>query len=189
MSSHTYRLAVSLQARALHIIGDHRAGVHTVDHNLGDFAVFASYRANADTQFVQIWARDHDARVPGSAQASAPCRGGVITSSVTEFRCGDMRFSRRVLRTPQQHADPTHLAAGTLRSVVDSDVRYAFHHSGRADYYLTHDWAPGKSPWNTTWSLLVGTPRSALALHRTGVDLDTPLAYAAHLETRAPATI
>ena len=185
MSTHTYRLAVSLQALALQIIGDNRDGVHTVDHTLGDFTVLARYRAGADTQFIQIWARDHDARILASAQASAPCGGGVITSSVTEFRCADMRFNRRVLPTPQQYGDPTHHALETLGSVADSDVRYAFHHSGRADYYLSHDWAPGRSPWNTTWSLLAGTPRSGLTLHRTGIDLDTAVAYAAHLEALA----
>ena len=58
-----------------------------------------------------------------------------------------------------------------------------------ADYYLSHDWAPGRSPRDTTWSLLVGTARTGLVLAGTKVDVDTAINYAANLETRHLAAV
>ena len=173
MTDHTYRLAVALQARALQIIDTHTAGVHPVAHDLGDFTVLARYRQGADRRSIHICARDHQARILGSAQAHMPIGGGPITSSVTEFRAAHIRMQRRIIPTGEQYRDPTRLATGTLANAPEADITYGFHGSAHADYYLVPDWSPGRSPWQTTWSLIVATRPTGLVLRRTHVDFDT----------------
>jgi hypothetical protein len=72
---------------------------------------------------VHLWARDHDARILGSAQAAMPIGDGPITSSVTELRSADMRLHRRVMPTDEQYRDATHLTTSTLGSAPEADKR------------------------------------------------------------------
>jgi hypothetical protein len=186
MSTNTYRLAVALQAKAIDSIDLHARGVHTVAHTFGDdITVIARYRPGADQRILQMWARDADAHLLGAAKASAPLGGGLIASHVSAFRCEHLRWERRIIPTAAQYRNPAELALGAH----PSQAHIGFHACGRADYYLSHDWAPGRSPRDTTWSLLVGTTRAGLVLARTKVDVDTAIAYAADLETRHLAAI
>ena len=136
MTDHTYRLAVALQARALHIIDTHTAGVHPVSHDLGDFSVLARYRQDTARHFIHIWAHDHQAHILGSAQAHMPIGGGPITSNVTQFHAAHIRMQRRVMPTDEQYRDPTRLATATHANTPDADITYGFHGIGHADYYL-----------------------------------------------------
>ena len=77
-----------------------------------------------------------------------------------------------MIPTAEQYRNPAALAIGTH----PSQAQIGFHSCGRADYYLSHDWAPRRSPRDTTWSLLVGTTRRGLLVARTKVDVDTPSA-------------
>ena len=132
-----------------------------------------------------MWARDADAHLLGSAEAIAPVCGGLIASHVTAFRCEHMRWERRVIPTAAQYRNPAEL----IRGAHPSQAHIGFHAYGRADYYLSHDWAPGRLPSDTTWSLPVGTARTGLVLARTKVDVDTAIGYAADLETRHLAAV
>jgi hypothetical protein len=188
MNTNTYRLAVALQAKAIQSIDLHADGVFTVVHSFGaGDAVVARYRRTAEQRVLQIWARDRQGHLLGSAEASTPAHGGLIASHVTGFRSGHLRWERRVIPTPSQYRNPAELACGA--AAHPSQVQIGFHAYGRADYYLSHDWAPGRSPTDTTWSLLIGTARTGLVLLRTKVDVDTATGYAADLETRHLAAV
>ncbi|MDV3133351.1 hypothetical protein [Mycobacterium sp. 29Ha] len=179
MITNTYRLAVALQAKAIDDIDLHHGGVYTIAHTFGaDITVIARYRTGADQRIVQMWARDAEAHLLGSAEASTPAGGGIIASHVTAFRSGPLRWERRVIPTAAQYRNPAELPSHP------SQAEIGFHACGRADYYLSHDWAPGRSPRDTTWSLLVGTAHTGLVLARTKVDVDTAIHYAAELDNR-----
>jgi hypothetical protein len=182
MSTNTYRLAVALQATAIATIDHHRAGLHTVHHSLGEFTVLARYRTSPDTRAVHIWARDRDGNVLAAATASTPADGGPIASHVTEFRSATMRWTRRVVPTDEQYRRPTELRAA-------AGARIGFHADTAVDYFLVDDWAPGRDPRDTTWSLLAGTPRTGLTLVRTRIDIATALDYAQALQTRCAAAV
>ena len=177
MTTTTYRLAVTLQATALHIIDHHHGGVHTVAHHLGDFAVLARYRTTTHTRSIHIWARQTTGEVIAAAAASTPLTGGPIASHVADFRGADLRWTRRVIPTDEQYRAPAQLSDLT-------GAQIGFHAAGRLDYFLAHDWAPGRNPRDTTWSLLAGTPTTGLQLIRTCVDIDTAIHYANTLQTR-----
>jgi hypothetical protein len=184
MNTNTYRLAVALQAKAIDSIDLHTAGVYTVAPTIGDHVtVVARHRTGAGERIVQMWARDAEAHLLGSADAATPADGGLIASHVTAFRSGTLRWERRVIPTAAQYLNPAALAGHP------SGAEIGFHAYGRADYYLSHDWAPGRSPHETTWSLLVGTAHTGLVLARTKVDVDTAIAYAADLDTRHLAAV
>jgi len=186
MSTNTYRLAIALQAKAIDSIDLHTRGAYTVAHTVGDYiTVIARYHTGTGQRILQMWAHDADAHLLGSAEANTPVGGGLIASHVTAFRCQHLRWERRVIPTATQYRNPAKLAVGTH----PSQAQIGFHACGRADYYLTHHWAPGRSPHDTTWSLLVGTARTGLVLARTKVDADTAISYAADLETRHLAAI
>ena len=188
MTTNTYRLAVALQAKAIESIDLHAGGVYTVAHTFGDdITVVARYRTGADQRVLQMWARDADAHLLGSAEASIPVGGGLNASHVTAFRCDHLRWERRIIPTADQYRNPAERACGA--SAHPSARNIGFHACGRADYYLSHDWAPGRSPRDTTWSLLVGTARTGLVLARTKVDIDTAVSYAAGLQSRHLATV
>ena len=73
MSTNTYRLAVALQAKAIESIDLHDSGVYTAAHTFGDhITVVERYRTAADQRILQMWARDADAHLLGSAEAIAP---------------------------------------------------------------------------------------------------------------------
>jgi hypothetical protein len=79
MTTNTYRLVVALQAKAIESIDLHAGGVYTVAHTFGDgITVVARYRTGADQRVLQMWARDADAHLLGSAEASIPVGGGLI---------------------------------------------------------------------------------------------------------------
>ena len=180
MRTNTYRLAVALQAKAIDSIDLHAGGVYTAAHSFGEnITVVARYRTGADQRILQMWAHDADAHLLGSAEARTPLGGGVIASHVTAFRGDHLRWERRIIPTAEQYRNPATLAIGTH----PSQAQIGFHSCGRADYYLSHDWAPGRSPRDTTWSLLVGTTRRGLVVTRTKVDVGTAISYAAELET------
>jgi hypothetical protein len=80
-----------LQAKAIDNIDRHITGVHTLTHNLGHFKILARYRLSADSQLIQLSARNHDAEILAVAQATTARGGGVIGSWVTEFCSADMR--------------------------------------------------------------------------------------------------
>ena len=181
MRTNTYRLGVALQAKAIDSIDLHAGGVYTAAHSFGEnITVVARYRTGADQRILQMWAHDADAHLLGSAEASTPLGGGVIASHVTAFRGDHLRWERRIIPTAEQYRNPAALAIGTH----PSQAQIGFHSCGRADYYLSHDWAPGRSPRDTTWSLLVGTTRRGLLVARTKVDVDTAISCAAEFETR-----
>ena len=54
---------------------------------------------------------------------------------------------------------------------------------------ITTSATTGRSPHETTWSLLVGTAHTGLVLARTKVDVDTAIAYAAELDSRHLAAV
>jgi hypothetical protein len=180
MTTNTYRLAVTLQATAINIIDCHHGGVHTLHHSLGDFAVLARHRTANHTRSVHTWARDRDGDLIAAAAATTPADGGPITSHVTDFHGAHMRWTRRVIPTDEQYRSPAQLS-------VVAGAHIGFHASGQLDYFVVHDWAPGRDPHTTTWSLLAGTPRTGLELMRTRVDLDTAVNYANTLQTRCAA--
>jgi hypothetical protein len=121
---------------------------------------------------------------------------GLCRSVHTGGRWSDHQPCHRIpLRSPalgtphhphDQYRNPAELACGA--SAHPSARNIGFHAGGRADYYLSHDWAPGRSPRDTTWSLLVGTARTGLVLARTKVDIDTAVSYAVDLQSRRLAT-
>ena len=189
MTTSTYRLAVALQAKAIDSIDLHAEGSFAVTHTFGaDITVVARYRTGAGQRILQMLARDADAHLLGSAEAAVPAGGGLIASHVTAFRSGPLRWERRVIPTRAQYRNPAELPCGPARH-PSQEAQIGFHAYGRADYYLSHDWAPGCSPRETTWSLLVGTAHTGLVLARTKVDVDTAIDYAADLETRHLAAI
>ena len=162
MSTNTYRLAVALQAKAIDSIDLHAGGVYTAAHSFGEnITVVARYRTGADQRILQIWAHDADAHLLGSAEASTPLGSGVIASHVTAFRGDHLRWERRTIPTTEQYRNPAALAIGTH----PSQAQIGFHSCGRADYYLSHDWAPGRSPRDTTaFAPLPGTAFVGLGL-------------------------
>lgn len=187
MITNTYRLAVALQAKAIDSIDLHAEGSSAVTNTFGaDITVVARYRTGAGQRILQMLARDADAHLLGSAEAAVPAGGGLIASHVTAFRSGPLRWERRVIPTQAQYRNPAELPCGPAGH--PSQAQIGFHAYGRADHYLSHylshDWAPGRSPRETTWSLLVGTAHTGLVLARTKVDVDTAIDYAADLETR-----
>jgi len=140
ISTNTYRLAVTLQTKAIDSIDLHTRGAYTVAHTVGDYiTVIARYRTGAGQRILQMWAHDADAHLLGSAEANRPVGGGLIASHVTAFRCQHLRWERRVIPTATQYRNPAELAVGAH----PSQAQIGFHACGRADYYLTHDWAPG----------------------------------------------
>jgi hypothetical protein len=189
MTTSTYRLAVALQAKAIDSIDLHAEGSFAVTHTFGaDITVVARYRTGAGQRILQMLARDADAHLLGSAEAAVPAGGGLIASHVTAFRSGPLRWERRVIPTAAQYRNPAELPCGPAGH-PSQEAQIGFHAYGRADYYLSHDWAPGRSPRETTWSLLVGTAHTGLVLARTKVDVDTAIDYAADLETRHLAAV
>ena len=107
MTTNTYRLAVALQAKAIESIDLHAGGVYTVAHTFGeDITVVARYATGADQRVLQMWARDADAHLLGSAEASIPVGGGLNASHVTAFRCDHLRWERRIIPTADQYRNP-----------------------------------------------------------------------------------
>src|SRR6476619_5172919 len=112
MTTNTYRLAVALQAKAIESIDLHAGGVYTVAHTFGeDITVVARYATGADQRVLQMWARDADSHLLGSAEASIPVGGGLIASHVTAFRCDHLRWERRIIPTADQYRNPADLAS------------------------------------------------------------------------------
>src|SRR6185437_5873754 len=101
MTTNTYRLAVALQAKSIESIDLHAGGVYTVAHTFGDdITVVPRYCTGADQRVLQMWARDADAHLLGSAEASIPVGGGLIASHVTAFRCDHLRWNAASSRPP-----------------------------------------------------------------------------------------
>ena len=106
-------------------------------------------------------AHDADAHLLGSAEAAIPAGGGLIASHVTAFRGDHCAGNAASSPPPSSTATPPTLARPAGHP---SQAQIGFHACGRADYYLSHDWAPGRSPRDTSWSLLVGTTRRGLVV-------------------------
>ena len=90
-----------------------------------------------------------------------PVRAEAAGLSVSAFRSDHLRWERRVIPTAAQYRNPAELACGA--TTHPSQAQIGFHAYGRGDYYLSHDWAPGRSPRDTAWSLLVGPPERVLS--------------------------
>ena len=187
MTTNTYRLAVALQAKAIDSIDLHAGG--------------------STPQPTPSATTSPSSRATAPVQTSASCRCGHATPTRT---CSD-RLKQALPPGGGAHRQPRHRiprrssALGTPhhphrravpqprrarhRPAHPSQAQIGFHACGRADYYLSHDWAPGRSPRDTTWSLLVGTTHTGLVVARTKVDVDTAISYAAELETRHLAAV
>lgn len=63
--------------------------------------------------------------------------------------------------------------------------RIGFTATGAAEYFLNHDWLPGRDPRNTHWSLSSWTPAASLRILIAGADIDAATQHAVTLETRA----
>ena len=186
ISTNTYRLAVTLQTKAIDSIDLHTRGAYTVAHTVGDYiTVIARYRTGAGQRILQMWAHDADAHLLGSAEANRPVGGGLIASHVTAFRCQHLRWERASSPPPRSTATPPSSPSVLIPARPRSDSMPA---AAPITTSLTTG-RPGRSPHGPTWSLLVGTARKGLVLARTKVDADTAISYTADLETRHLAAI
>ena len=181
MSTNTYRLAVTLQAKAIDSIDLHTRGAYTVAHTVGDditvIGATAPEPANAScrcghmtpTRTCSVRLKPTDPSAAASSPATSPhsaasTYAGNAASSPPPRSTATPPSSPSVLIPARPRSDSMPAAAPITTSLT----------TGRT----------GRSPHDTTWSLLVGTTRRGLLVARTKVDVDTAISYAAELETR-----
>ena len=168
--THTYRLAAQLQAMAM--------AIDTVDLNR-----FGTHRVPSPA------ARDHHA-LPSPHHQQPPhrarCRSGRRhptcrcrhRSHARRRRCH--RFAHYELLLGTAHLDARHHAASALVEPPPRPER-----TRAAEYYLSHDWIPGRDPRATHWLLRSWTPHDGMHPVAHNVDIDAALQHVTILESRA----
>jgi hypothetical protein len=177
--THTYRLAAQLQALAIETVDLNRFGTHRVPSPQPELTTLARHRIIDHRRTVLVVARDADARLVAAATATTPVDGGVIDSHATNFCSGHITWTRAI--TPPAHWWSRAVAGGAPAP----RNRIGFSALGAAEYYLTHDWIPGRSPRATHWLLRSWTPHDGMHPVAHDVDIDTALQHVTILESRA----
>ena len=180
--SHTYRLAAQLQALAIDNVERRVFGTHRIPSPQHGLITTARHRQRNGQHAVLIVARDDITHVLAAAVATTPIGGGIIDSHIAQFRSAALVWKRTITppahwwRLSVDHTDPTKPAPGN---------RIGFTATGAAEYFLNHDWLPGRDPRNTHWSLSSWTPAASLRILIAGADIDAATQHAVTLETRA----
>jgi hypothetical protein len=180
--THTYRLGAQLQAMAIDAVDLNRFGTHRVPSPQPGITALCRHRIINDRRTVLVVARDAADRLVAAATAATPVDDGVIESHITNFCSGQLIWTRAI--TPPAHwwsRQPAAHNAPTPRN------RIGFSAIGSAEYYLTHDWIPGRDPRATHWLLRSWTPHDGMHHAARDVDIDTALQHVTKLETRARA--
>ncbi|TXI56468.1 hypothetical protein [Mycolicibacterium mageritense] len=177
--SHTYRLAAQLQAIAIDHVDHNTFGTHRIPSPQCGITTLARHRATGGRRTVTIIARDHDDRLLAAADATTPLDGGPIDSHITKFRSAHLVWTRAI--TPPAHwwsRDPSVVTTAPRN-------RIAFTAIGHTQYYLNHDWLPGRDPRATHWTLSTFTATRGLEPALTDIDIDTALHRATALDAHA----
>jgi hypothetical protein len=122
--TNTYRLALSLQARALQIIDAHHTGVHTVAHHLGNFTVLAA-TATAPPVPSSCTCGPAITMRGSCAQPKPPCPSVTAQSPAASPNSAPRTCVCTGGSCPPttSTATPTHLTTGTLGSASEADKR------------------------------------------------------------------
>lgn len=180
--SHTYRLAAQLQALAIDNVERRVFGTHRIPSPQHGLITTARHRQRNGEHAVLVVARDDATHVLASAVANTPIAGGIIDSHISQFRSAALVWKRTI--TPPahwwQHDSITH-----VQQEATPRNRIGFTATGSAEYFLNHDWMPGRDPSNTHWSLSYWTPAQGLHVLLAGTDIDTATRHAITVETRA----
>jgi hypothetical protein len=176
--THTYRLAAQLQALAIDTVDLNRFGTHRVPSPQPGITTLARHRAINHHRTVLVVARDADAHLVAAASAVTPVDGGPIDSHITNFCSGQLNWTRAI--TPPAHW----WSRLPAQSAPAPRNRIGFSAIGAAEYYLTHDWIPGRDPRATQWLLRSWTPHDGIHAVAHDVDIDTALQHATNLESR-----
>lgn len=180
--SHTYRLAAQLQALAIDNVELRVFGTHHIPSPRAGLITTARHRLRDGRHDVLIVARDEDTNVLASAAASTPINGGIIDSHIAQFRSGRLIWTRAI--TPPAHWWQRSTASAAQPEVAPRN-RIGFTAAGSAEYFLNHDWLPGRDPRNTHWSLSSWTPARGLNVVLASGDIDAATRHAVNLETQA----
>jgi hypothetical protein len=179
--THTYRLGAQLQALAIDTVDLNRFGTHRLANPQPGLTTLARHRIINQHRTVLVVARDTDDRLVAAATATTPVDGGVIDSHVTNFCSAHLTWTRAI--TPPAHWWSRRPAAA--QNAPAPRNRIGFTALGAAEYYLTHDWVPGRNPRATHWMLRSWTPHDGMNCATHNVDIDTALRHVGFLESRA----
>lgn len=180
--SHTYRLAAQLQALAIDNVERRVFGTHRIPSPQHGLITTARHRQRDGQHAVLVVARDAATHILAAAVATTPVDGGIIDSHIAQFRSAALVWKRTI--TPpahwwQQPVDTTDATEAASRN------RIGFTATGCAEYFLNHDWLPGRDPRNTHWSLSSWTPTTGLRMLVAEADIDAATRHVITLETRA----
>jgi hypothetical protein len=180
--THTYRLGAQLQAMAIEAVALNRFGTHRVPSPAPGITALCRHRIINHRRTVLVVARDIEARLVAAATAATPIDGGVSDSHITNFCSGQLSWTRSI--TPPAHWWSRQPAA---QNATAPRNRIGFSAIGAVEYYLTHDWIPGRDPRATHWLLRSWTPHDGMQHVARNVDIDTALRHVTDLESRARA--
>lgn len=127
-------------------------------------------------------ARDAATHILAAAVATTPIHGGIIDSHIAQFRSAALVWKRTI--TPPAHWWQRSAAAADPTGAAPRN-RIGFTATGSAEYFLNHDWLPGRDPRNTHWSLSSWSPATGLHLLIAAADIDAATRHVITLETRA----
>ena len=168
--THTYRLGAQLQAMAMAIdtVDLNRFGTHRVPSPAPAITTLSRHRIINNRRTVLVVARRR--RHP-----TCRCRH---RSHARRRRCH--RFAHYELLLGTAHLDARHHAA---RALVEPPPRPE--RTRAAEYYLSHDWIPGRDPRAIHWLLRSWTPHDGMHPVAHNVDIDAALHHVTILESRA----
>ena len=177
--THTYRLAAQLQAMAIDTVDLNRFGTHRVPSPQPAITTLSRHRIINNRRTVLVVARDADTRLVAAATAATPVDGGAIDSHITNFSWGQLTWTRAI--TPPAHW----WSRRPAQNAPAPRNRIGFSAIGAVEYYLTHDWIPGRDPRATHWLLRSWTPHDGMHPVAHNVDIDAALQHVTILESRA----
>jgi hypothetical protein len=180
--AHTYRLAAQLHALAIDNVDRPVFGTHRIPSPQHGLITTARHRQRSGEHTVLVVARDDATHVLAASVATTPIGGGIIDSHIAQFRSAALVWTRTI--TPPAHwwQRSTDTAEHTEAAPLN---RIGFTAIGSAEYFLNHDWIPGRDPSNTHWTLTSWTPAAGLHILLSHADIDAATRHVIAVETRA----
>jgi hypothetical protein len=180
--SHTYRLAAQLQALAIDNVDLRVFGTHRIPSPQHGLTTTARHRQRDGQHDVLVVARDDATHILAAAVATTPVDGGIIDSHIAQFRSATLAWKRTI--TPPAHWWQHHTDTADHTEAAPRN-RIGFTATGSAEYFLNHDWIPGRDPRNTHWTLSSWTPATGRHVLLSDADIDAATRHAIAVETRA----